>query len=445
MLESLKRAFKEATNVASQHATNGGGGGGNGDGPAAAASGNLHGSEVAQSPGSGAASDAATHSSNGASVRVPALNPPAVCADSRQTRISVCGLELEGVSIAGQETCIIVPRAKVAFDIGRCPQRACFQQTVLLSHTHLDHVGGLPFHVCTRNMHGLPPSRVVVPEGFSAGVRRLVDVAAELQGMQPLGFEVQELQADGELLLPSGYLCRAFPTTHTLPSQGYVLYSQRRKLRPELQGLTQEEVRQRRRAGEEVTVTVQVPEIAFTGDTTAAFLDGTMTQQQEQEQQQQQQYGQEAAAAAAESGPATAVGKGEADARGEGGEQGGEEGTAAAAPADGGVDNTDSGRLKSGSSCSSCNGNAVLADALRARVLIMELTFLDDVCVDEARGKGHMHIADFVAAAHRFQNEAILLTHFSPRYNRSHILEALNTLLPPALRAKCVPLLNGIE
>lgn len=41
-----------------------------------------------------------------------------------------------------QETSIIFPSAKVTFDIGRCPQRACFQQTVLLSHTHLDHVGG---------------------------------------------------------------------------------------------------------------------------------------------------------------------------------------------------------------------------------------------------------------------------------------------------------------
>jgi len=51
-----------------------------------------------------------------------------------------------------QETCIVVPRAKVAFDIGRCPQRAVFQQTVLISHGHLDHVGGLPFHVASRSV-----------------------------------------------------------------------------------------------------------------------------------------------------------------------------------------------------------------------------------------------------------------------------------------------------
>ena len=43
------------------------------------------------------------------------------------------------------------------------------------------------------------------------------------------------------------------------------------------------------------------------------------------------------------------------------------------------------------------------------------------------------------------QNEAIVLIHFSARYKRQEIIDALNTWLPPSLRAKCVPLLNGFE
>jgi ribonuclease Z len=43
------------------------------------------------------------------------------------------------------------------------------------------------------------------------------------------------------------------------------------------------------------------------------------------------------------------------------------------------------------------------------------------------------------------QNEAILLIHFSARYKRSEIVTLLNTWLPPALKAKCVPLLNGFS
>ena len=33
-----------------------------------------------------------------------------------------------------------MPQFKVAFDIGRCPQKAVYMETVLFSHCHLDHV-----------------------------------------------------------------------------------------------------------------------------------------------------------------------------------------------------------------------------------------------------------------------------------------------------------------
>lgn len=39
-------------------------------------------------------------------------------------------------------------------------------------------------------------------------------------------------------------------------------------------------------------------------------------------------------------------------------------------------------------------------------------------CHMQARERGHMHIADLVINAHKFHNERILLTHFSPRCGR---------------------------
>lgn len=50
------------------------------------------------------------------------------------------GYSIEGVSIGGHETCIIVPELKSVFDIGRCPSRAVHQNFLFITHAHLDHI-----------------------------------------------------------------------------------------------------------------------------------------------------------------------------------------------------------------------------------------------------------------------------------------------------------------
>lgn len=54
--------------------------------------------------------------------------------------IDLEGYTIEGVSIGGQETCVIIPELKCAFDIGRCPTRAIQQNFVFITHGHLDHI-----------------------------------------------------------------------------------------------------------------------------------------------------------------------------------------------------------------------------------------------------------------------------------------------------------------
>ena len=52
----------------------------------------------------------------------------------------------------------------------------------------------------------------------------------------------------------------------------------------------------------------------------------------------------------------------------------------------------------------------------KARVLIMEVTFVDDaVTVEQCRSKGHVHLDEIAERADLFENEAILFTHFSAR------------------------------
>jgi len=47
---------------------------------------------------------------------------------------------IEGISVGGHETCVIVPELKCVFDIGRCPSRAIQQKFLFITHAHLDHI-----------------------------------------------------------------------------------------------------------------------------------------------------------------------------------------------------------------------------------------------------------------------------------------------------------------
>ena len=79
----------------------------------------------------------------------------------------------------------------------------------------------------------------------------------------------------------------------------------------------------------------------------------------------------------------------------------------------------------------------------KARVLIMEVTFVDDaVSVEQCRSKGHVHLDEIAERADLFENEALLFTHFSARYKADDIRRALDKKLPAHLRERVTPLLN---
>lgn len=75
-----------------------------------------------------------------------------------------------------------------------------------------------------------------------------------------------------------------------------------------------------------------------------------------------------------------------------------------------------------------------------ARVLLIECSFLRPDDVDRARVYEHLHLVDFLERADLFQNEAVVLTHFSQRYRNEEILQALRGL-PPSLASRVIPFL----
>ncbi len=82
----------------------------------------------------------------------------------------------------------------------------------------------------------------------------------------------------------------------------------------------------------------------------------------------------------------------------------------------------------------------------QAKVLIMEVTFVDDrVSVKQCRSKGHIHLDEIAERAALFQNQAVLFTHFSARYSQREVLRAMDRKLPPDLRERVTPLVSELR
>jgi ribonuclease Z len=79
----------------------------------------------------------------------------------------------------------------------------------------------------------------------------------------------------------------------------------------------------------------------------------------------------------------------------------------------------------------------------KARVLLLECTFIGpDVSPRIAHEGGHVHLDDIAERADKFENEAILLTHFSRRHRPEDIKDQVNKKLPEKLRQRVQLLLE---
>jgi ribonuclease Z len=79
-------------------------------------------------------------------------------------------------------------------------------------------------------------------------------------------------------------------------------------------------------------------------------------------------------------------------------------------------------------------------ELFRAKVLLIECSFLFPEDRERASVYEHIHLDDLVSRAGSFQNEAVVLTHFSQRYRPEEIREALRAL-PPPLAERAIPFL----
>lgn len=173
---------------------------------------------------------------------------------------------VQGTSIAGEATAVQVPELDICFDMGSCPRAMLNSKYVALTHGHMDHVGGLAYYCSQRRFQGMGSGIILCDARIAKAVHGMLAGFVDLE-RQKTPYELIALQPEQpHQLKPSVYL-RGFPTEHTAPSFGYVVYEKRTKLKPEFTDLPQEKLRELKERGVEITRSLEVPIVAFLGDT----------------------------------------------------------------------------------------------------------------------------------------------------------------------------------
>ena len=182
------------------------------------------------------------------------------------------GLTIEGYSRAAVQTYWRVPEMKLGFDLGVQPWSFMSTPNWFLSHTHLDHVAALPVYIARRRMMKMEPPTIYVPSGSVDAIEQLLRAFQKLdRGAMPV--RLVPVDPGQEVELSRELVVTVFPTRHTIPSLGFLVWERRKKLKPEYHDLSGEEIRDLRLSGVEVSAEIRIPKVAYLGDTAPQGLD----------------------------------------------------------------------------------------------------------------------------------------------------------------------------
>ena len=173
---------------------------------------------------------------------------------------------IQGISVAGEQTAVQVPELDVTFDIGMCPRIALSSAYVALSHGHMDHVGGLPYYFSQRMFQKMGPGRCVCHPTLADPIKEMMRSWVALEG-QRTPYEIIPLEPDDQIEVKNNIYLRGMEVSHAAGAMGYALIEKRSKLKDEFRELPQERLRALRSEGVEITRTLELPLVAYTGDT----------------------------------------------------------------------------------------------------------------------------------------------------------------------------------
>src|SRR5882724_2681821 len=175
------------------------------------------------------------------------------------------GLTIEGYSRAAVQSYWRVPELKLGFDLGAQPWDFMGTPNWFVTHAHLDHVAALPVYVARRRLMKMEPPTIYLPEYSIEPVERILKLFTRLDGGR-MPCRLIPTKPGDEIELSREHVVTVSATEHRVPSLGFVVWDRRRKLKPEYQQLTGDQIRDIRQSGKDVTDEVRIPLLAYVGD-----------------------------------------------------------------------------------------------------------------------------------------------------------------------------------